>query len=458
VKRGKLNRKSLNTFVRENKRKYETLLKEFVEIPTVSMDPRSAREMKRGVQKTVETIREFGGTVRVIETRGYPVIHGAFHHSRHSPTVGVYNHLDVQPASQQSEPWKTDPFRLVKDGDRYFGRGTTDDKGPALTALFGIRAARALKIPVNIHLIWEFEEEIGSPNFAEALKKLPSDFSPKSVVVSDTIWISRTRPACSAGHRGHQGFSFILKTGEADTHSGDTGGVARNPIGELMDLVCKMYDPISGKVKIPGFYDDVIEPTPQELRDFERSGFSVRDFKRNYSLKKLRTEKPLEVMKRIWALPTFEVHGVVGGYTGAGIKSIVPPAAEVKISCRLVANQKPEKIARLVTAFAKKVCPDVKVYLETGTDPYTSQTTGPYAEALKRAVEFGFGRTPIFVREGGSIGAVSMMDKAFRCPILFLGLSLPEHGYHAPNENFDWRQASGGMAAFARYFQEASQL
>lgn len=453
-----MNRKNLNLFARENKGKYETLLKEFVEIPTVSMDPTSASDMKRGVQKAAETIREFGGKVRVIETRGYPVIHGTFHHSRRSPTVGVYNHMDVQPASKQSEPWNTDPFRLVQDGDRYFGRGTTDDKGPALSALFGIRAARVLEIPVNIHVIWEFEEEIGSPNFAEALKKLPSDFSPKSIVVSDTIWISRTRPACSAGHRGNQGFSFLLKTGEADTHSGDTGGVARNPIAELMDLVCKMHDPISGRVKIPGFYDDVVDPTAEELRDFERSGFSVRDFKRNYSLKKLRTQEPLEVMKRIWALPTFEVHGMVGGYTGPGIKAIVPPSAELKVSCRLVANQKPEKIARLVAAFAKKACPDVEIHLETGTAPYKSQTTGPHAEALKRAVEFGFGRTPIFVREGGSIGAVSMMDKAFRCPILFLGLSLPEHGYHAPNENFDWGQASGGMAAFARYFYEASQL
>jgi acetylornithine deacetylase/succinyl-diaminopimelate desuccinylase-like protein len=364
----------------------------------------------------------------------------------------------VQPASSETEPWKTEPFQLVKEGDRYFGRGTTDDKGPALAGLFGIRAARLLEIPVNIHLIWEFEEEIGSPNFPEALKKLPSDFATDSVVVSDTIWISRSRPACSAGHRGNQGFRFVLKTGEADTHSGDTGGVARNPIGELADLVCKMYDPFSGEVKIPGFYDDVIEPTSEELKDFERSGFSVRDFKRNYSLKKMRTQEPVEVMKRIWALPTFEVHGMVGGYTGPGIKAIVPPSAELKVSCRLVANQKPAKIAQLISNFAKKICPDIEIYLETGIPPYKSETTGPYAEALKRSVEFGFGRTPAFVREGGSIGAISMMDKVFKCPIMFLGLSLPEHGYHAPNENFDWAQASGGIAAFAQYFHEASRI
>ena len=163
-------------------------------------------------------------------------------------------------------------------------------------------------------------------------------------------------------------------------------------------------------------------------------------------------------MKRIWAMPTFEVHGLVGGYTGPGIKTIIPPRAEVKISTRLVPNQDPAKIIKLVKAFVKKNNPDVEVKLENSMFPYSAPTTGPLADAVKSAMKFAFGREPVFVREGGSIGAVSSMEKVLKCPVMFLGLSLPEHGYHAPNENFDWRQASGGMAAFAKYFENVSEL
>jgi acetylornithine deacetylase/succinyl-diaminopimelate desuccinylase-like protein len=451
-------RKALFSFAEENRSKYERQLRELVEIPTVSMNPDNAADIHRGVDCAVEILRPTGGKVRVIRTGGYPLVHAEFFHSRKAPWITLYNHLDVQPASRESEPWRTNPFEMTSKDGRYYGRGTTDDKGPALAALYGVRAARSINLPINIHVLWEFEEEIGSPNFAEGIKKLGSSFQTDSIVVSDTIWISPSRPASSAGLRGAQPFLFFLKTGEADTHSGDTGGAARNPLGELIHLICKMHDPVSGEVKIPGFYKDVVPPSPQELRDFAKSGFSVRDFKRTYALSSLRTEDPMEVMQRIWARPTFEVHGMVGGYVGPGIKAVVPPSAEVKASCRLVPNQKPEKIAKLVSSFAKKICPDVEVRAGTGVPPYQCDTKSDAAEALSRAIYFAFGKRPVFVREGGSIGAVSIMDRLLRVPIVFLGLSLPAHGYHAPNENFDWRQASGGIVAFARYFYEMSQL
>src|SRR5205823_6106766 len=221
---------------------------------------------------------------------------------------------------------------------------------------------------------------------------------------------------------------------------------------------CDMYDPITGKVKIKGFYKDVDLPTRRELKEFRDSGFSVKKFKSDHLFKSIRTEDPLEVTKRIWAMPTMEIHGVVGGYTGPGIKTVIPPRATVKVSCRLVPKQDPRKILKLIKAFVKKNNPDVQFTEEGAMQPYKAPTTGPLADAVRGAVKFAFGRDPVFVREGGSIGAVISMERFLKCPVLFLGLSLPEHGYHAPNENYDWQQASGGMVAFARYFDEVAAL
>jgi len=452
-----LNKQSLLDYAKRERGLFESKLRELVETPSVSADPAHASDVRRCAELGAKAIREFGGDAEILETGGHPMVSGRFSNGSRR-TVTIYNHLDVQPASAETEPWKTDPFTFTKSGDRYYGRGTTDDKGPALSALWGMRAARDAGVPVNVNVLWELEEEIGSPNFESAIRKHAQKLETDHVIVSDTIWVSRDRPACPAGLRGLQGFTLTLEVGETDQHSGVTGGAARNPIGELMKLVSQMYDAESGDVKIKGFYDDVAKPSRKELDDFRKSGFSVSAFKKDHLFRSIRTNKPLEVMKRIWAMPTFEVHGLVGGYTGPGIKTIIPPRAEVKISCRLVPNQDPKKIIKLVQKFVKKHNPDVKVTIENSMYPYLAPTTGPLADAVKSAMKFAFGREPVFVREGGSIGAVVSMEKLLRAPVMFLGLSLPEHGYHAPNENYDWRQASGGMVAFAKYFSEIAAM
>jgi acetylornithine deacetylase/succinyl-diaminopimelate desuccinylase-like protein len=454
----KLEKKDLMRWAASQRDEFESTLKELVETQSVSADPDRKDDIRRAADFAANTIRELGGEASVLETAGYPLVHGRFNLDKDVPTVTVYNHLDVQPASKETEPWRTDPFVFTKEGDRYFGRGTTDDKGPALTALWGIQAALAAGVRANMNVLWELEEEIGSPNFDSGVREHAKKLATDHVVVSDTIWVSRQRPACPAGLRGLQGFELSLKTGETDQHSGTTGGAARNPLGELMQLVSEMHDAKTGKVKIKGFYDDVIPPSKRELEDFRNSGFTIRQFKKDHLYKSIRTEDPVDVMKRIWAWPTFEVHGMTGGYTGPGIKTVIPPDATVKISCRLVPDQEPKKIMKLVKEFVKQRNPDVKVSPEAAMLPYKAPTEGPLADAVRDAMKFAFGREPVFVREGGSIGAVVSMEKVLRCPVLFLGLSLPEHGYHAPNENYDWPQASGGMVAFAKYFSNVSKL
>src|SRR5215468_7774958 len=454
-----LKRDSLLSFANSHREEFETLLQRFVEIPTVSVDPGHAEDITKGVELTVATIEGYGGEPHVYSVdKGNPTVHAVFGNDDKLPMVTVYNHMDVQPASKETEPWDTEPFEFTQKDDTYYGRGTTDDKGPALSALFGARAAIEADVPVNIRFLWEFEEEIGSPNFEKIIAKAAPDLKTDSVVVSDTVWVSRNRPASSAGLRGLMGFLLTLETGTVDTHSGETGGASRNPIAELMQLVCEIYDARTGKVKIKGFYDDVIPPTKKELNDWANSGFTVSAFKKAHHLKKMRSQDALEVMKRIWGMPTLEIHGVVGGYQGPGLKSIVPPRAEVKASCRLVPGQDPAKLRKLITAAVKEKNPDVKIQFESAAPAFRTVLEGPLPQALKRAVKFSFGKEAVFVRDGVTIGAMTSIEKVLKCPVLFLGLSLPEHGYHAPNENFDWQQASGGMVAFAKYFEEIANL
>jgi acetylornithine deacetylase/succinyl-diaminopimelate desuccinylase-like protein len=450
-------RPGLERFAAKERDRFEGLLKDFVEVPSISAEPGRRADVERCAELAAATIRAFGGQAELHRVPGgSPIVLGSFESGKGRPTVTVYNHLDVQPASRETEPWRTDPFRLTRLGDMYFGRGTTDDKGPALSALLGARAAIDAGVPVNVKFLWETEEEVGSPHFAETLRAIGVAAATDAVVVSDTVWVSRGRPSLSAGLRGLQRLTFHLETAETDQHSGTTGGAARNPVAELAQLAAEIFDARTGRVRMPGFYDDVAKLTTRQVADFKAAGFSVRTFMADHGFKSIRTKDALEVMKRLWALPTFEVHGLVGGYTGPGVKTIVPPRAELKASVRLVPDMRGEKVVKLVKAFVKRRNPDVRVEGGSAAAPYKGVTSGPWVEAAVRSFKFAFGKAPVFVREGGTIGAVLSMEQILKCPIVFMGLSLPDHGYHAPNENYDWGQAGGGIVAFAKFFEEAA--
>jgi acetylornithine deacetylase/succinyl-diaminopimelate desuccinylase-like protein len=442
---------------------FEEKLAALVELPTVSMDPGRSGEMDRCAALAERYLGELGARTDRIETGGFPMVLGRVVRDPTFPTVTIYNHLDVQPAD--AAEWKTAPFSFTRDGDRWMGRGTTDDKGPALTALFGAKLALEQEARVNIQFLWELEEEIGSPHFESGLATAIAGARARpglvtdSVVVSDTIWIAAGQPAIPYGLRGLMGFSVALTTGAKDVHSGTTGGAARNPIGELAALLSECYDARSGRVKIPGFYDEVRKLTAAERRGFARAGFSSRRFQAAHELRSLRPAKDdLALMESIMARPTFEVHGLVGGYSGPGIKTIVPHRAEAKLSTRLVPDQKPAAIFRLIKRFIKQRCPDAVVTHEASLDPYLGSPFGPYNAAAAASMRETFGKEPGFTREGGSIGAVLTMRRLLRAPVVFLGLSLPEHGYHAVNENYDWTQAAGGMEMFCRYFHKLAEM
>lgn len=447
----------LKKFALSQKREYEDILKQLVEIPTVSAHSKHRSDIQTAAKLAVALIRRQGGKATLHRTDGNPVLFASFPFSKSVPTVTVYNHLDVQPADAGDEPWRTDPFRFQKQGARYFGRGTTDDKGPALAALFGALAAVKLSIPVNIQFLWEFEEEIGSPHFEQAAAKIADRYRSDVIVISDSVWVTSRQPSSVRAFRGFLGLEFHLQTGETDQHSGDAGGGARNPIGEIMELLCQIHDPESGVVRIPGFYDTVRPVDQQEVTAAKRA-LSVAQFKRDYQLKSLRVKSSEELVRQICFMPTFDVHGITGGYSGPGIKAIVPPSAGASASFRLVPDQNPNKIERMVRNFVRQKNPDIRMKVCGSVAPYSSEAGGNFEDALANAFRFAFGKDPIYLRGGGTIGAVKIMQQRFRCPIQFLGLSLPEHGYHAANENFDWKQASGGILAFAKYFDEIARM
>jgi acetylornithine deacetylase/succinyl-diaminopimelate desuccinylase-like protein len=451
-----LTRETLKAFAERRREGFEWELRNLVEMPTISSDPGCRNDIWRCADYARDMFFRYGFEGEILETGGHPIVLGTMGRDPELPTVTVYNHLDVQPASEPG--WRTDPFRMIVDGDVFRGRGTTDDKGPAITAFYGAIAAREAGIPVNIKFLWEMEEEVGSPSFRSALERHREKLGSAVVVVSDTIWVTRGKPSTPAGLRGLIGFVLSLETAEHDLHSGLVGGVARNPLSELMKVVAAMMDGETGRVNIPGFYKEVVKPTPGELEDWLSSGFDVTTFKRDHALKSLRTEDPLKVMKRIWGRPTMEVHGVVGGYTGPGIKTAIPPRAEVKMSCRLVPGMDAHRTFERIREFVNKHFPEVVVHEDHGLAPFLGKVDGDYAEAVKAAYRFAFGVPCAFTREGGSIGAVKTLEEVLAVPIHFLGLSLPSHGYHAPNENYDWEQASGGMALFAHFFEQASRI
>ena len=446
----------LDSYVSTIRQEFERMLGRMVEIATISADPEHSGEIQKGADLAIQYLKAFGASVELVKTPGNPVVLGKLVTDGANPTITIYNHLDVQPA--QEPEWVRHPFSFHVEDGRYEGRGSTDDKGPALTVLFAARYAVERGLPINVHFIWELEEEIGSPNFEHFVKSKLEELKTDSVLVSDTVWLSRDTPAIPYGLRGLQAALLTLETAEKDAHSGLTGGAARNPVGELCRVISRCYDPLTGRVDIPGFYEGVAPMTDEEMDNFLSSGFSVDGFMKAHGLYSLRTQDKREVIERIWCQPTFEVHGISGGYGGPGIKTVVPPRAEAKISMRMVPDQDPLEKFHLLRDFVNGIAPDVQVKNAGSLQPYLGDFLGFYPDAARRSIQFAFGKEPAFIREGGSIGAVVTMRDYLQVPITFLGLSLPEHGYHAPNEHYDWGQASGGIKAFVKYFSEVSTI
>jgi acetylornithine deacetylase/succinyl-diaminopimelate desuccinylase-like protein len=452
----RFDRESLRREIESRRPEFVSVLSALVSCPSVSMQPEHRADCRRAAEVAAKLVEERGGTARCVETDGNPVVVAELPGPPGSPVVTIYNHLDVQPAARGEDGWTRDPFVFAEEKGRFFGRGATDDKGPAATAFLGASLAREHGVPVTVRFLWELEEEIGSEHFEAFLEQEKAKLASDVVVISDTMWLAPGKPAIPYGLRGLATALLVLETADKDAHSGVTGGVARNPLAELCEVIAGCLDARTGKVKIEGFDRTWSPPTPEEVKGFLSSGFDVEGFRRAQTLHSLRAQDPAEVTSRIWARPTMEVHGIRGGYQGEGVKTIVPPRAEAKVSFRLVPPQDPAQVIDLLRAHVSAINPDVQVVEGHSIRAYLGDREGQPGQAAADAFEFGFGARPAFIREGGSIGAVLLMEEILKAPITFLGLSLPEHGYHGPDEYFDWGQASGGMATFAHFLDRVA--
>jgi acetylornithine deacetylase/succinyl-diaminopimelate desuccinylase-like protein len=367
--------------------------------------------------------------------------------------VLVYNHLDVQPAEEPE--WKGEPFRMRIEGERYLGRGTTDDKGPALTCLMAVAHAARRESPLGFQILWEFEEEVGSPHFAQMLAEQRTALGDiRAVLVSDTLWVSADRPSMDVGLRGFQALLLKLRTAEVDAHSGVVGGGGPNPLTGLARVLAACVDARTGDILVPGLRDGIVPVSDADLDTYVRSGFDVERFRAIYGFRRLLATEPRELLRRLWTEPTFEVHGIAGGYQGPGVKSVVPAWAEAKVSLRLAPGQSPAHVVEAIRRFVAELDPLVEVVPLGSAPAFVTSVDAPECRAMDRASERVLGQGLALTRGGGSIPAVAIMAEVFRAPVLLMGLSLPEHGYHAPNEFFDWTQARRGVELYSSWFEE----
>jgi acetylornithine deacetylase/succinyl-diaminopimelate desuccinylase-like protein len=439
----------LQSFVDGSEPWFREKLKLLVEQKTISPGSSDPAPIVAGARVALDLMKACGAEAHLVECGGTPSIIGEFRHPNPKARIVIYNHFDVQPAD--ASVWdQDDPFAFSVEPHPereflYRGRGATDDKGPAMCALRAAQYVQEHDIPVDVVLLWETEEEIGSPNFEEVVSKSKDVLNCDGVIVSDTIWPSDKVPAISWGLRGSLNVQLRLRTGDKQVHSGLTGGVARNPVKELARLATEIDS-------AQFWRDGVVPPSDEEVQGYARSGFDPEYFKRAHSLHSLTTDIPLEMLIRLWASPTFEIHGIVGGYTGPGVKTSVPHEAELKASFRMVPDQDAHKIASDLRAFCALANKDVDVEIAGYLGPFRGTLEGRVHDAMVKGMTDAFGQAPVPVREGGSIGEVPILVDQLGTTVHFLPLSLPEHGYHAPNEYFDWKQARFGIEAYIRTF------
>jgi acetylornithine deacetylase/succinyl-diaminopimelate desuccinylase-like protein len=419
-------------------------LVEWLRIPSVSGDPAHHEDVRRSAEHLADTLRRAGfPTVEVWETAGLPAVFAEWpSDDPGAPTALVYGHHDVQPVTPL-DLWEHPPFEPTVVGDRLHARGAADDKGQVLFHTLGVRAHLAAtgrtSPAVTLKLVVEGEEESGSPHFGDLLRERHDRLRCDVVVVSDTgIW-SRDTPTVCTGMRGMVDGQIDLRGPSGDVHSGSFGGAIRNPLTELCRLLGSLHDP-DGRVTVDGFYDGVADLSDAERTLLAKLPFDEQAWLANARSTVAHGEAGYTTLERVWARPTAEVNGIWGGYTGAGHKTIVPAQASAKVSFRLVAGQEPLDVQAKVRSWLEGVVPDgIEWDLHwygDGVSACLTPVDHPALEAVTRAMSTAFGTEVLFTREGGS-GPEAALQDVLGAPVVFLGVSLPDDGWHAPNEKVE---------------------
>lgn len=435
----------VHAYIDANLPRFRGELNDFLRIPSVSARSEHRPDMRRAAEWLAERMRDAGLEVSIEATPGHPIVLGEWRGAGEgAPTVLIYGHYDVQPA-EPLELWTSPPFEPTVRAGRIYARGSVDDKGQLYLHVKAIEAhlRTAGRLPVNVVVLAEGEEEVGSENlmpFVEAhAERLAADY----IVISDTTMVGPGIPTIGTSLRGLVYFEIEVEGPAQDLHSGMYGGAVINPATALARIIASFHDD-DWHATIPGFYDDVHTPAAVQ-EQIARVPFDEAGFQADTGAEVLAGEAGYSTLERLWTRPTVEVNGLISGYTGEGAKTVLPSRAMAKVSCRLVPDQDPEVIQRLFKAHVERVAPAgvrVEVRYLHGGEAWRANTEGPLYEAAARSLEQAFGRPTVFAGEGGSIPIVPAFERVLDAPVLLMGFGLPGENAHAPDEwmsleNFD---------------------
>ena len=448
-------------YINLNRERYVDELKDFLRIPSISTLAANKNDMISAAEFVADKLREAGmENVKIIETKGHPLVYADWLHASGKPTVLVYGHYDVQPVDPINL-WESPPFEpTIKDG-KIYARGATDDKGQMYMHIKSVEAyfKTVGKLPLNVKFIIEGEEEIGSGNLEDFVNKNRELLKCDSVLISDTSLYGPNIPTLTYGLRGLCYMEVVVTGPNRDLHSGTFGGGVDNPINVLTEMISRLKDN-NGKIKIPGFYYDVVNLTKKEKENFKELPFSEKQYAKALGVKELKGEKGYTTLERVWARPTLDCNGIFGGFTGEGAKTVLPSKATAKISMRLVPDQDPKKIAKLFKSYLNKIAPkSVKVEISDlhGAYPIATSLDDKVTLAAAAALTKVFGKKTVFMREGGSIPIVVTFAKKLKASPVLMGMGLNTENLHSPNEHFNLNHFQLGILSSAYFLDEYSK-
>lgn len=438
-------------------------LKGFLRIPSISTNPENKGDVQRCAEYVRDRMQELGlDNIGIHSTDLHPVVYGEWLKAgSDKPTILIYGHYDVQPVDPV-ELWTDPPFEpVVRDGS-IFARGAVDDKGQVFVQLKGLEAHMKINsgLPVNVKVLIEGEEEIGSVNLEKFINDNKELLKCDYVVVSDTSMFGKGIPSICYGLRGLAYMQVDVTGPNRDLHSGSYGGGVNNPINVLAEMITKLKDE-KGRILIDGFYDDVVDMTSKEREEYAKLPFDEDEYKRGLEIEEVFGEEGYSTLERVSARPTLDCNGIWGGFQGEGAKTVLPSKAGAKISMRLVPNQQPEKIEKLFSDYVKKISPpSVKVEVRSlhGGKGAITPLDSPAMHAAVEAMKKAYGKDPLFTREGGSIPVVNLFQTILNAPTILLGFGLPDENAHSPDEHFDLENFHKGIQTCAYYLNELSKI
>ena len=453
---------NLAELIESRREQHLTELCEFLRIPSISAKTEHKPDIEQAAQWVADHLRSAGfKTVEVVPTNLHPLVYAESLEAPGKPTILFYGHYDVQPA-EPLDLWTSPAFDpQTRDGNIY-GRGTADDKGQVHIHLKALECIHKLngKFPVNIKVLIEGEEEVGSVSLWDYVQANKDKLKAEALIVSDTAMLGKAVPSITYGLRGLNYYQIEITGPARDLHSGVYGGAVPNPLTVLTELFAKLHDK-NFRVTVPGFYDDVDKIPAAERKALNTLPWHKRDFERAVGAPGYFGEKGFTTVERLWIRPTLEPNGIWGGYQSEGAKTVIPSRAYAKFSTRLVPSQNPRKIAKLVEQHIRKLLPKTVICkfetLSTGK-PWVAAYHAPIFHVAQTALQKGFGKKAVFIREGGSIPFVTQMHDTFKVPCVLIGFGLPDENAHAPDEHLSLENYYGGIKAIAYLYEGLASL